>query len=157
MNAGLSRTLLWGACAAALLLGGFALFVAIAARLASGDAQSVEETRQGLMVYAVVVLAKGLVPQLVLTFVLYVLVARRANLESSRLRMALGVALCALVSGGVVAGALLPLGAPSVPVVVFPDAGNFLATVVEMSAAIITATLLPRWLVPSLRWTPLAS
>jgi hypothetical protein len=131
---------------------GFAVFVAIGARLAGGDVEAVERTRQTLAVYAAVVLLKGLLPQWLLTLILYRIAAPRFQLERSRRRMAVGVGLCALGAGGIVAALLLPSPLPGWPAaVVYRDAANFLATWLELSVAVSLAGWLPRWWVPALR------
>jgi hypothetical protein len=146
------RPLLWGLCAVALLLMGFAGFIALGARLAGGDAAAVERTRQSLGVYGAVVLLKGLLPQLLLTLGLYRLAAPRFGLERSLRRLSLGLAACALLAGVAVAGLLLPLSLPGWPAaVVYRSAGNFVATVLQLAVAVTLAALLPRLALPALR------
>lgn len=146
------RTLLWGVCAGVVLLLGFAVFLAVGARLAGGEAAAALQTRRSLVVYGAVVLLKGLLPQLLLTFVLYRVAAPRLGLERTRGRIAAGVVACAAVAALAVAGLLMPLALPGwTAAVVYRDAGNFLATVVELTAAVALAALLPRWLLPALR------
>ncbi|MGH0030717.1 MAG: hypothetical protein ACQGVC_13060 [Myxococcota bacterium] len=145
------RTALWAVCAGLLLLVVFAGYVAVVARLAPGDAETVERTRQGLALYAGIVLLKGLLPQLVATFVLYAVLAPRLDFERSRGRVVLGVVGCAAAAGLLAAGLLLPLELPGLPSVRYRGVGNFAATALELTAGVSLACLAARFAVPVLR------
>ena len=144
-RSGLGRALVWSAAAAVLLSCGFLFFVFLASRLASGDADAVDETRRALVVYARIVWLKGLLPQLAVCLLLFLAAERPFRLSASG-RPRVGAALfgCALLAGAV-ALPLLTVDAPGWPGVVFQGPGNVVATLLEMSAAVTAAAWLARW------------
>lgn len=149
-----ARGALWFGSAALLLVLGF-LAVVYAGALSlelRGGSESVGEAQSALVIYARMVLLKGLLPQLLLALLLWSVLDRRFGFRRrGRLGLALGVTLCALLAGAVVAPLLLPLHLPPLARVKFTGPGNVVATVLEMTAAVASALLLPQLVLPALR------
>jgi hypothetical protein len=133
MTGRLAPGLVWLASATLLLAVGFLAFALAIARLAGGaDAGS----RAALALWAQIVLVKCLA--------VFALLDRRLGLRArGRPGLAAGLAVSALAAGIPVAAWLLTLDLPRLPPVVFRDAANFAATVVEMSVPVWIAALVP--------------
>jgi hypothetical protein len=123
----------WLAGATLLLSAGFLLFAFALARLTGADT----EARAALALWTQIVLVKGLLPQLWLCLALFAIADRRLGLRArGGSGLAAGLAVAALLAGIPVAAWLLTLDLPQLPAVVFRDAANFAATVVEMSVPV---------------------
>jgi len=109
------------------------------------DPASTRETQIALAIYARVVLVKGLLPQLALALLLGAVLGRVPRLAGRGGRALLRAALAAGLAALVVAPTLMPLDLPTLPAVKFRGPGNFAATVLEMSAAVALALVLPEW------------
>jgi uncharacterized membrane protein len=131
---------------ALLLCAGFLAFVALASLRIEPDA--VREGQVALVIYARVVLVKGLLPQLALALLLGPAIARIPALAGARgAPSAARAILAAGVAALVVAATLMPLDLPSLPAVKFRGPGNFVATALEMTGAVAAALWIPeRWL-----------
>lgn len=143
--------LLWGALAAVLLTTAFLAYVALAAQLVAGDGATVRRTQGALILYARVVLAKGLLPQLAIVLALWPLADRWLDLES---RGARGVVAGLLGLSAVGAVAVLPILAtewPGLPAVKLSGVLQALRTVAEMTAGVAAAALVPKLALPVLR------
>jgi len=148
----MSRPLLRGACSSLLLVGGFALYLLVAYRLTRPpDPRAAKELRVALQVYGRLVAIRGLLPQLWIALPLGALLARLFPRTDVRAAQALPLALATGVAGLLVAAILLPANLPGAPRVVFTGPGNFVATWLEMSVAVLAAALIPRWLWPDPR------
>jgi hypothetical protein len=141
------------AASSLLLAGGLLLYLMLAIAFARpADAAAEREMRIALTIYAGVVLAKGLLPQLWIALALGSLFERRfAARVQTRRALAVVLAVAALAAGLLVAPTLLPASLPGLPPVVFAGPGNFALTVLQMSAAVAAAALLPRLAIPALR------
>lgn len=146
MSGGPGRTILWVVASGLLLVLGFATLLAVAGRLASGDAEAVQQTRQALALYGAVILLKGLLPVWALGLLLYAAAGGRLGLARSRSRLALGLASCALVAAALVAGFVLPLDLWGLAAIRYTGPLNLLATWVELGAAVAAAYVVPRLL-----------
>jgi hypothetical protein len=154
MNPSLRSGLLWAFCAGLLLTFGFLGMVYVATLLAQArsDPASVREMQVALVIYARVVLVKGLLPQLLIALALWPALDRLFSFGSrGRWGEVLGLSGSALLAALIVAPTLLPLDLDLLPAVKFRSAGNFVVSVLEMTAAVAAATLLPRWILPGLR------
>jgi hypothetical protein len=148
----MSRALLRGVCSSLLLVGGFALYLVVAYRWKrSPDPHAAQELRQALQVYGRLLVTRGLLPQLWIALPLAALFARGFSRGGGRAALALPLALATGLAGLLVAAILLPANLPGAPRVVFTGPGNFAATWLEMSVAVLLAALLPRWLWPDPR------
>lgn len=150
----MSRALLRVACATLLLAGGFALYLVFVYALErpAADPDAALEMRQALEIYGRLVTLRGLLPQLWLTLPLAALLERRVpSLVRRRGGVALALSIAAGVAGLLVASTLLPMQLPGAPRVKFSGAWNFVATWLEMSAAVTAAALAARWLLPPRR------
>jgi hypothetical protein len=147
----MSRALLRAACATLLLVGGFVLYLlfAYAVKRSAADAQAAQELRQALEIYGRLVIVRGLVPTLWLALPFALLLERAvpALAQSGRGRAA-ALAIAAGVAALVVAAVLLPAQFPGAPHVVYSGAWNFVATWLEITAGVVAAALLARWLLP---------
>lgn len=147
----MSRALLRGVCSSLLLVGGFALYLLVAYRWKRPpDPQAAQELRQALQVYGRLLVVRGLLPQLWIALPLAALLARGFP-RGGGAALALPLALATGLAGLLVAVVLLPANLPGAPRVVFTGPANFAATWLEMSAAVLVAALLPRWLWPDPR------
>ena len=154
MNRPVRVGLLWGLSSALLLTFGFLALMYVVNRLAQAqtDPATVRQTQLALVIYARVVLLKGLLPQLAIALALWPVLDRLfAFQRRGRMGLVAGLTLSALLAALIVAPTLLPLNLDSLPAVKFRSVGNFVASVLEMTAAVATATLLPRLLLPGLR------
>jgi hypothetical protein len=146
-------TPLWLLCAALLLSAGFLATVYVAALLAVAGAGegSVRSTQAALVLYARVVLAKGLLPHVVLTVLGAALLERRkgGGVRGARLSAAGLVGVAALAS--LLAAASLTADLPGLPPVKFAGAASFLRTCAELTAATSVAALLSRLVLARLR------
>jgi hypothetical protein len=148
------RAALWVSSASLLLAVGFlglVYAVSVLARARSEPA-SVRGMQTALVIYARVVLVKGLLPQLLLTLALWPALDRLLSLRRrGRLGVVAGVASAAALAALVVAPTLLTAALPGLPAVRFQGPVNFVETVVEMTLAVASACLVPRLLLPGLR------
>ncbi|HXK25895.1 MAG TPA: hypothetical protein VMS55_24730 [Myxococcota bacterium] len=148
----MSRALLRGVCSSLLLLGGFLLYLLVVYRWKSPpDPKAAQELRQALQVYGRLLVIRGLLPQLWIALPLGALLARFFPRAGGRAAHALRLAFATGVAGLLVAAILLPANLPGAPRVVFTGPGNFVATWLEMSAAVFVAALLASWLWPDPR------
>ncbi|HVN36889.1 MAG TPA: hypothetical protein VMW19_01790 [Myxococcota bacterium] len=147
----MSRALLRVACSSLLLVGGFALYLLVVYRLKRPpDPRAAQELRVALQVYGRLLAIRGLLPQLWIALPLAALL-RRFSRDGGRAALVVSLAFAAGVAGLIVAAILLPANLPGAPRVVFTGPGNFAATWLEMSAAVLVAALLPFWLWPDPR------
>lgn len=137
----------WTCGAVALLAIGFLAVIGLGYAIARGHADSVQALQAALLVYARVVMAKGLLPALLLGLALWPLLDARGFFSRRGPRgVLLGLVLAAALASTAVSAALLPLALPGLPSVVFTGAGNFARTCVEMTIAVALAAAIPRWL-----------
>lgn len=140
---------LCGLFAAGLLAAGFLGYVALAAAIATHDAdpRTVGLTQRAFVVYARTLLVKGLLPQLGGTLVLFALVRRgswsRGALRSG-LSPVLSLGLCGALANVLVVSLLLGVDHPGMPAVKFVDALNRLRTGLEMTGAVVVAVVVAR-------------
>jgi hypothetical protein len=146
----MSRALLRAACASLLLAGGFAAYLVVAYLLKRPpDPEAARELRQALELYGQLLIGRGLLPQLWIALPLAALLARAFPAWTrSRAGTVGALAFAAGLAGLLVAATLLRAELPGEPRVVFTGPGNFLATWLEMSAGVIAAAWLARWLLP---------
>ncbi len=151
MNRGLLRALLWFACSAALLCAGFLALLAVGALMVrSQDPDAARQLPMALAIYARVVLLKGLLPAVAMTFLLWPLIERVFSLaRRGRVALALGVFTAAAIASTAVAGLLLPSGLWGTDSVRYAGIANFLQSCAEMTAGVGAAVLISRWLVGS--------
>lgn len=149
----MKRTLLWAIASGLLLAVGLLLYVAFAYRIGRPDeAAAARELRGALTVYAEFVLYKGLLPQLLVTLTLYPLLDRIFDLKiRGRLAIAAGVASCAALAGLLVATTLMRTEIFDLPAAVYTGPANFTLTVLQLTAAVTAAMLIPRFLLPGVR------
>jgi hypothetical protein len=139
--------LVWWASASLLLCVGFlAVVYAVSLQaVAAAEPESVRQVQLGLVIYARVVLLKGLLPQLLLALGLFALLDRAFALGArGSLAVAAGVVVAAAAASLVVAPTLLRLELPALPPVRYRGPWNFLRTCAEMTAAVAVAALIPR-------------
>lgn len=154
MSAVLLRAAAWLLCAVALLTAGLFYWLHLGALIATAHAApgAASRVQTAFSVYAQVVLAKGLLPALVLTLALGSLFDWRGRLaRRGRLGVPLGLAIAATLASIAVAALLLPLALPGLPSVVFTGTGNFVRTCAEMAAAVMLAAWMSRTLI-SMSW-----
>jgi hypothetical protein len=145
--------LVWWASASLLLCVGFLalVYAASLAAVARSEPEAVRQTQLSLVIYARVVLVKGLLPQLLVTLGLFALLDRACALSArGRRGVVAGVVGAAAAASLLVAPTLLPLALPALPSVSYRGPGNFLRTCAEMTAAVALAALVPRLLLARL-------
>lgn len=138
----------WALAATGLLAAGFLAYVYLASLVAAGHLEQAEtaRTQRALVMYARVVLVKGLLPQLWIALALWPVLGRAlARRLRGRAGEALGLLACATLAGLVVLPTLLVADLPGLPAVRFRDLGNAAATLAETTAAVAAALWLARW------------
>jgi general secretion pathway protein C len=146
------RALLWLVAAAVLLTAGFLAWLLISAYLAGRSLDPAETARLqlALVLYARVVLFKGLLPQLVLAFALWPLAERVFALERRGwLGAAAGMIAASAVASVAIAGLLLPSNAWGLAAVRYPGLARYVQTCAEMTAAAAAALMVSSWLLRS--------
>jgi len=138
---------LWALAATGLLAAGFLFYVYLASLVAAGHLEDPQtaRTQHALVIYARVMLVKGLLPQLWIALALWPVLGRRLLRRlGGRLGEGVGLLACAALAGLVVLPTLLLADLPGLPAVRFRDLGNALATLAETSAAVVAALWLAR-------------
>jgi type II secretion system protein C len=139
--------LLWSAT---LLTAGFLAVVGLGATIASANAAPgrAGSVQAAFVIYASVVLAKGLLPALVLAFALWCAVGRGERLRAHGRAAEVLAVLAAATLGSVAAAGLMSLRIAGLPAVHYTGTGNFLRTCAEMAGPVALALWLPRALEP---------
>lgn len=141
--------LLWVSSAALLLTTGFLAYVVVAARIAiaGAEADAVRSTQMAFFVYAKLVLAKGLLPQLLLTFGIWGLADHFLALGArGKIRLSLAIVGASALAAAVVIPTMLTADIMDLPAVKFRDAWNLVQTFSEMTVAVAASVLLTRWI-----------
>jgi hypothetical protein len=137
----------WALCAAVLLSAGFlgSVHAGTAIALAHAKPEALLQVQTAFVVYARVVLVKGLLPALLVALLLWPLLDRGGRFSGrGRAGLALGLAIAAMLASVAIAAALLPLTLPGLPPVTFTGALNFARTCAEMTGAVMLAAWIPR-------------
>lgn len=150
------RSLLALACAIALLIAGAQGLIHLLAWLGTslGSFGPDSDPLPALGFYYRVVMFKGLLPQLVLAFLLWSVAARvfgRSGRRVSRWRCTAELSLASLVAFTVVTPLLLTVEIQGLPALVMKTAGNVVWSAVLMTAATTVCLALPLALLPPAR------
>jgi type II secretion system protein C len=143
----------WALCSALLLSLGFLAVVALGAVIAArGDPAHASQTLVAFGIYLKVVLAKGLLPALLVALALWAWLDRGGRLARRGWRWsALGLLAAATLGSVAAAAGLMPLPVPGLPPVRFTGTANFLRTCAEMAVPVAIAAWIPQTILPRLR------